>query len=166
MNDLEKLYSQHATAVFRFSWGLCGDRSTAEDLVSETFVRIMTRAPKIETSTALAYLLAVARNRFLSGRRRQGPEIPLSDHLFEELPTPHLDPLTRLDDQARLRVVITALRNLPESERAALLLRVDHDLAYNDIAAALDITPGAAKVRVHRARLRLASALESERKHS
>jgi RNA polymerase sigma-70 factor (ECF subfamily) len=72
-----------------------------------------------------------------------------------------------MDDQARLAVVLEALGTLPEGERAALLLRVDHDLPYEDIAAALGTTVGAAKVRVHRARLRLAQALEhdeSERK--
>ncbi|MFH1842625.1 MAG: RNA polymerase sigma factor [bacterium] len=162
MTDLEKLYRQHASAVFRFAWGLCGDRSTAEDLVSETFVRILTKAPKIETRTALAYLLAVARNTFLTGRRRRRAEVPLSDQLSDRLPAPLFDPDSRLDDQARLDTVIAALRNVPEGERAALLLRVDHDLSYDDIAAALGTTPGAAKVRVHRARMRLASAMAPE----
>jgi RNA polymerase sigma-70 factor (ECF subfamily) len=59
-------------------------------------------------------------------------------------------------------VVLRALRHLPEGERAALLLRVDHDLAYEEIAVTLGTTVGAAKVRVHRARRRLAGALESQ----
>jgi len=164
MTDLEKLYRQHASAVFRFAWGLCGDRSTAEDLVSETFVRIVTKAPKIETRTALAYLLAVARNTFLSGQRRQRQreEIPLSDQLSDRLPAPLFDPASRLENQARLDTVIAALRELPEGERAALLLRVDHDLSYDDIATALGTTPGAIKVRVHRARMRLVKAMTPE----
>ena len=59
MQDLEGIYRQHAPAVFRYAWGLSGDRTEAEDLVSETFVRLLTRAPKLETQTALAYLLAI-----------------------------------------------------------------------------------------------------------
>ena len=62
MNQIEALYRQHASAVFRFAWGLCGDRGLAEDIVSETYVRLLTRAPEIETQTALAYLLAIARS--------------------------------------------------------------------------------------------------------
>ncbi len=158
MNEFETLYRQHASAVFRFAWGLCGDRSRAEDIVSETFVRILTKAPRIETQTALAYLLAVARNVFLTGQRRRRREVPLP----EEMPANAHDPADRLDDQARLETVVRALRALPEGERTALLLRVDHDLPYGDIARALEISVGAAKVRVHRARLRLASALESQ----
>ena len=60
MDEIEKLYRKHASAVLRFAWGLCGDRGAAEDVVSETFMRILTRVPRIETRTALGYLLAVA----------------------------------------------------------------------------------------------------------
>jgi RNA polymerase sigma-70 factor (ECF subfamily) len=158
MDELEALYRQHASAVFRFALGLSGDRSRAEDIVSETFVRLLTKAPRIETRTALAYLLAIARNTYLTGLRRRGREVPLP----EEIPGPEDDPEGRLDDKARLEVVLRTLKSLPEGERAALLLRVDHDLNYEEIACALGTTVGAAKVRVHRARRRLACALESQ----
>ena len=71
-------------------------------------------------------------------------------------------PMLRLPLARKPEVVLRALRGLPEGERAALLLRVDHDLSYEEIASALGISAGAAKVRVHRARLRLASALKSQ----
>lgn len=154
MNEIETLYRRHAPAVLRFAWGLCGDRSRAEDIVSETFVRILTRAPRIETQTALAYLLAVARNVFLSGGRARRQEVPLPD----EVRAPAIDPDAGLDGRADLESVLRALHDLPEGERAALLLRVDHELSYGDIASALAISVGAARVRVHRARLRLAAA--------
>jgi len=159
MEPFEEIYRRHASAVFRFAWGLCGDRTRAEDLVSETFVRLLTRAPKIRTQTALAYLLAVARNTYLTSKSRQKREVPLSDDII----APGLDPGERLDDQARLKVVLSALDTLPEGERAALLLRADHDLSYEEIAAALDISVGAARVRVHRARTRLHAAQEIQR---
>jgi len=159
MDQFEILYRQHASAVFRFAWGLCGNRSCAEDLVSETFVRLLTKAPRIRTRTALAYLLAVARNTYLNGQRRRSREVELPD----EITAPQFDPAGRLDDRiddrARLETILVALDDLPEGERAALLLRIDHELPYEEIAAALDISVGAAKVRVHRARLRLTKAL-------
>jgi RNA polymerase sigma-70 factor (ECF subfamily) len=157
MNDFAEIYRQHAAAVLRFAWGLCGDRSTAEDIVSETFVRVLTRPDRIRTRTALAYLLAVARNTYLSGRRRYRREVALA----EDLVAPATDLDRRLDAESGLAVVLRALAGLSEAERAALLLRVDHELPYEEIAAALGISPTAAKVRVHRARLRLADALRA-----
>jgi RNA polymerase sigma-70 factor (ECF subfamily) len=160
MQELEALYRRHAPAVLRFAWGLCGDRSQAEDIVSETFIRILTRAPRIQTQTALAYLLVVARNVYLTGQRRRRREQPLP----EELVAPEHDPARAIDERARLDRVLETLRELPETERTALLMRMDHELSYEEIASALGTTVGAARVRVHRARLRLAQALESKEK--
>jgi RNA polymerase sigma-70 factor (ECF subfamily) len=152
MDEIEALYRQYATAILRFAWGLSGSRSEAEDLVSETFVKLLTGHAKIETRTALAYLLAITRNAYLTRRRRRSREVALPDEIGA-----YDDDLTgRLDNRARLGDVVRALAALPEGERSALLLRVDHELPYDEIAAALGITVGAARVRVHRARLRLA----------
>lgn len=156
MNEVEALYRQYAPAILRFAWRLSGDRSTAEDIVSETFVRLMTRPVRVETCTALAYLLTIARNLYLTRQRRSRREVPLVD----ELPGPEPDPAQRRDDQDRLGVTLRALQSLPEGERAVLLLRVDHGLPYEEIAASLGISVAAAKVRVHRARLRLAAVLQ------
>ena len=160
MDDLETLYRTHAAAILRFSCGLCGNWAWAQDIVSETFVRLLTHAPRIETRTARAYLLAIARNVFLQGRRRRVRETEVPDDVV----APGHDPDERLDSRARLAAVMRALASLPEGERAALLLRVDHELSYDDIAAALGISEGAARVRVHRARLRLAETTGSERR--
>jgi RNA polymerase sigma-70 factor, ECF subfamily len=161
MKEFETLYRTHASAILRFAWGLCGDRAQAEDIVSETFVRVLTRAPRIESRTALAYLLTIARNCYLSGQRRRRREVAMP----EDLPAPDQDPAGRLQTEAHLAATLLALRDLPEGERAALLLRVDHELPYEEIAVALGISVGATKVRVHRARLHLTSALESRGGH-
>jgi RNA polymerase sigma-70 factor (ECF subfamily) len=67
----------------------------------------------------------------------------------------------QLDGRERLEAVLHVLGQLPEGERAALLLRLDQGLSYEEIAAALGISTGAAKVRVHRARLKLLGARHS-----
>lgn len=152
--DLEALYRQHASAVFRFVYGLSRNRAEAEDIVSETFARVVTRAHKIANITARAYLFAVARNAFLDARRRHARETRVA----LELPLAQPDPMSLHDDRDRLAAALKALGAIPEGERAAFLLRVDHDLSYDEIAATLGISVTAAKVRVHRARLRLASA--------
>ncbi len=151
--DLEALYRQHALAVFRFAYGLCRNRSEAEDIVAETFARVVTRARAIEGATARAYLLTVARNVFLDAKRRSARDARALKEMEQETP----DTAERLDERERLAKALRALGALPEGERAALLLRLDHDLSYEEIAATLNISVAAAKVRVHRARLKLAA---------
>lgn len=152
--DLEALYRQHALAVFRFALGLCRDRTEAEDIVSEAFARVVTQAHRIQAATARAYLLTVARNVFLDQKRRSTRHARLLRDMEHQPP----ETAAGFDEQARLAGALEALGTLPEGERAALLLRLDHALPYDQIAAALGISVPAAKVRVHRARLRLASA--------
>jgi RNA polymerase sigma factor (sigma-70 family) len=67
-------------------------------------------------------------------------------------PGPHAQAVGR----AELDAVLADLQTLAEPDRAALLMRVQDQLAYEEIAAALDISVGAAKVKVHRARRKLA----------
>jgi RNA polymerase sigma-70 factor (ECF subfamily) len=155
MEEIEALYRLYAPAVLRFSIGLTGSVSRAEDLVSETFLRCMLRAPQIRTETALAYLLAIARNTFVSGLRRSRREAPLPEDLASDARSP-TDQLHAKDALSRLE---RAIPGLPEGERSALLMKVSGDLSYEDIAAALGISVVAAKVRVHRARQRLARTL-------
>jgi RNA polymerase sigma-70 factor, ECF subfamily len=152
MDEIDAMYRRYAPAVFRFAWGLTGDRSRAEDLVSETFVRLLARPPKVATETALGYLLAIARSVHVSGWRRRRREVALPP----EFPAEEQDPALRLDERDELARVLAGLALLPEGERTALLLRVDHDLPYEEIASVLGISVVAARVRVHRARIHLA----------
>jgi RNA polymerase sigma-70 factor (ECF subfamily) len=59
-----------------------------------------------------------------------------------------------------LERVLRALQELPEVVRSAVLLRGEANLSYEDIASALGVSPGAARVMVHRARAKLAAERE------
>jgi RNA polymerase sigma-70 factor (ECF subfamily) len=154
IGDLETLYREHALAVFRFALGLCRNRAEAEDIVSEAFARVVVRANRIESATARAYLLTVARNVFLDSKRRTARDA----RMLKDIEHAPADTVSQLDDRDRLANALKALGALPEGERAALLLRLDHALPYVQIAATLGFSVAAAKVRVHRARMRLATA--------
>lgn len=108
--NLEALYRQHALAVFRFAYGLCRQRSEAEDIVSETFARVVTRVRGIENATARAYLLTVARNVFLDGKRRTARDARILREMQRDPPETASQP----DDGARLARALEALGALPE----------------------------------------------------
>jgi len=146
--DFKALYERYAPDVFRFAMYLSGNRSDAEDITAETFVRAWTAPQTIQSATVKGYLFTIARNLFLQGLRRTSRQTTLS----EELPDPAPGAASRLDQQAELDAVLARLQTLPEVDRAAVLMRALEGLPYQEIAAALDISLSAAKVKVHRAR--------------
>lgn len=156
LTNFGELYRQHAPDVFRFALYLSGERAEAEDITAETFVRAWTAAERVRMSTVKGYLFTIARNLFLQGRRRKSRETALDDvH-----PDPRRGPEAHADSDSELRAVLAALRQLPEVDRAALLMRAEDEMPYEDIARALGISLASVKVKIHRARLRLAHIRE------
>jgi RNA polymerase sigma-70 factor (ECF subfamily) len=154
MLSFESLYRQFADDLFRFALSLCGDRADAEDVTAETFVRAWAGVDETRTATLKAYLFTIARN--LAHRRRQAGR--RQHELDAEAPAapPRLD--ERLAANAELRRVLVAIEELPERAREALILRVEHDLSYEEIAAIIGTSVASAKVQVHRARQKLAAS--------
>ncbi len=154
MIDFDQLYRGHAADLHRFVLHLSGDAVLAEDLVAETFIRVWTARDRVELATVRGYLFAIARNLFLKQLERRRREAPLEE--AGEPSTP--DDAARFDAARELREVLRDLQMLSEIDRTALLLRAEADLPYDEIARILGISETAAKVKVHRARLRLVAA--------
>ena len=106
-------------------------------------------------ATVRGYLFTIVRNLFLKQRRHERREVPLDEQLADGRPGPD----ERAAGQRDTRIVLAALARLPEIDRAAVLMRADEGVPYEEIAAALGISTVAAKVKVHRARLKLAESL-------
>jgi RNA polymerase sigma-70 factor (ECF subfamily) len=154
MNERADLYRRYADDIFRFALYLTGNRSDAEDITSETFVRVWTSTAPIRTQTVKGYLCTIARNLFLQGTRRTSRHVELVDQIRDDTPGPQ----ERAEHKAELARVMMRLQTLPEVDRAALLMRALEDLPYDEIAAALGISLASVKVKIHRARLALGDA--------
>lgn len=152
--DFSKLYRTYARDVHRFVLFLSGDPALADDIVSETFIRVWKARARVDLTTVKAYLLTIARNLYLQHRRHAQRTAELDEQMADSRPGPH----QRADARDELRAVMASLQHLPEVDRAALLMRTDGVMSYDDIARALGITVSAAKVKVHRARQKLAVA--------
>ena len=149
--SFHELWKKYAHDVYRFSLSLCGNPSMAEDLTSEAFLRAWVAKDRILALTVKAYLLSIARNLYLHEIRKHGRD----DAVDPGLPAPG-SPVRAAEEREQLRLALEGMLLLPEIDRAALLLRVQHDLSYEDIGAALGLPVSTARVKVHRARLRLA----------
>ena len=157
MTNFGELYRQHAPDVFRFALYLSGDRTEAEDITAETFVRAWTSPEPIRMATVKGYLFTIARNLFLKSLRRRSRHVELSEALADPRPGPQA--LAERDSE--LSAALAALQKLPEIDRAALLMRAQDEMPYDEIARALGISLAAVKVKIHRARLSLARLREA-----
>ena len=160
MIDFGTVYERHANDVFRFALYLTGNRTVAEDVTAEAFARAWAAVDRIRFGTVKAYLIAIARNLCLDACR----ELTSSGELPTSVPDQRPDSARSTENKLELDQVISDLRRLSDIDRAALLMRAEEELSYEEIAVALGITVTAAKVKVHRARKRLLELREARRR--
>jgi len=151
MTGVAELYERYAASVFRFALYLSGDRALAEDLTSETFVRVWTSAAPIRMATVKGYLFTIARHLYLHGLRNQASHVVLEDDLPDSGASPYQRAAAK-DEFSRVR---KSLMQLPEVDRTALLMRALDEMPYEEIARVLGISLASVKVKIHRARVAL-----------
>ncbi len=151
MTDIENLYARYAGDVRRFALYLCGDVVMADDITSDTFVRAWMAAGHIRQPTVKSYLFAIARNLYTDLLRRGARHTPLD----ENMPDRRISAQTQMELSAEVRAVLAALQQLSEMDRTVLLMRALDEMPYEEIAETLGIPVVTAKVKVHRARLKL-----------
>lgn len=152
MTDFEALYAHYSRDIYRFALYLCANHAEAEDITSETFVRAWNATGEIRAVTAKSYLFAIARNCYLEKLRRGARQTQLDETMPDSTANPYADAERRIE----LNRVLGALQQLPEVDRTVLLLRVQEEWSYQEIADAVQISLSAVKVKIHRARLKLA----------
>ncbi|MEU9245470.1 RNA polymerase sigma factor [Streptomyces shenzhenensis] len=162
-----QLYEEFARAVYNHGLRLTGDWSTAEEVMSETFLAAWRTRARVheDGGSLLPWLLGIATHKAdnaLRGQRRR--------RLFlarQPQPSAQEDfaPRTvgRIDDARRLHAVHAALGRLRRQEREVLALCVWSGLDYQQTAEALGIAVGTVRSRLSRARKRLARLAEEDR---
>lgn len=149
--NFHDLYQKYAQDTYRFAYWLCGNAQDAEDITSETFVRALTSADEIYAETVKGYLLTIARNLAYK-RSRQTKR--LTDLTFD-LPAHGNGPEQTAETNLGLQDAMYFLQSLPEIDRSALLMHIQEDMPYEEIARVLGISVAAARVKVHRTRIKL-----------
>ncbi len=149
-----ELVRRHGPAVARFLYSSGALAADIEDLVQETLFRAFRGLDRWRGEASFrSWLFTIAGNLTRDAfRRRKGREvIPLEDRDLPDRADPDAE-LAAGELEERLR---TELGRLPRLQREVFLLRVQEGTSYEDIAAALGTTPGAARVHYHHAVKRL-----------
>jgi RNA polymerase sigma factor (sigma-70 family) len=141
-------------------------RTVADDLAAETFTRAFERRSSYDTRAerALPWLLGIAINLLAHHRRSERRHLRALAAARQPESTERFADATngRIDAAAVRGRLVTALEQLDDYDREALLLYAWGELKYDEIAAVLGIPVGTVRSRLHRARRRLRQALEAE----
>jgi RNA polymerase sigma-70 factor, ECF subfamily len=150
--------AEHRPRLIRAAYAMCGSREDAEDLVQETFERVLRRPRFVQRDRDVAYLLRVLRHTWsaharVAARRRTTPSPPEDlDWIADERIAPDL----AID----VRLAYAAMADLSEPLRATIVAVDVVGLSYKEAARSLRTRVGTIMSRLYRAREQVAAALE------
>ncbi len=178
--NFEALVREHQGMVFRTLTRLTGSGAQVEDLAQEVFLRLYRALPEFRGDSALSTYLYrivvnVAQDEWKRRRKERGviATAPAAEEDGEagwiesfagdELTEHARNPEQRMEDAEVQAAVEAALRELPEMERAVLVLYHQEEISYEGIAAALGLPINTVRTHLHRGRKRLSEMLSARR---
>ena len=158
MTDVERLFRTYNAALVRYLTRRLGDRDWAEEVAQETFVRAL-RQESIANERAWLFAVAtnLVRDEARKDARRRRHLALLAEQERDSVSEPEPTTLERAQEAALARKAVDALA---ERDRLALLMR-EEGLDYNEIAEALELSPGSIGTTLSRARRRLVESYEA-----
>jgi RNA polymerase sigma-70 factor, ECF subfamily len=141
----------HLDRLYRAAWALSGSREDAEDLVQETYARVLSRPRLLRNEDDLGYLLRALRNTFLNEQRTRSRRLraePLPDQMDLVADRGAVQPEAALE----ARELYAAIAALPDDFRDVLVAVDVTGLSYKEAAKALKIREGTVMSRLFRAR--------------
>src|ERR1700749_4450314 len=152
---------KHVDRLYRAAWGLCGSREDAEDLVQETFARVLSRPRMLHGDEELYYLMRVLRNTFLTSRRTASRR-PVTVATLDDVVAADPKPLARPDQGLEIQELYATIAQLPEDFRMALVAIDVLGLSYREAARALRVREATITTRLFRARKQVAQRLSDD----
>ncbi|MBT3635802.1 MAG: RNA polymerase sigma factor [Opitutae bacterium] len=160
---MEELIGLWKLPLFRFFLRSLNHHQDSEDLTQRVFIRVYRSSaryvPKAKFST---WIFTVARNLLIDEikKRQRRPQIVSDEHIENR------NSMNSGNLQEWNEILLRRLDTIPENQKTALLLRVQRELSYKEIAEVMKTTESSVKTWIHRARLDLKSSLSSTDKTS
>ncbi len=153
--------TQHVDRLYRAAWALCGSREDAEDLVQETFARVLSRPRVLHGDDDIYYLMRVLRNTFFTNRRTAGRR-PVTVATLEDVVAADHRPTGQPERALEMQELYATIASLPDNFRMALVAVDVLGLSYREAARALRVREATLTTRLFRARRQLAKQLLPE----
>ncbi len=173
----ESIFRKHNAAMIRVCSGMLKSRHTAEEVVQETWIAVLTRVDSFERRSSLAgWIYAIMMNKARSCARRDGRVVFFDDAgddngleaafdgrgRWRNIPElwDGLTPERHVEGRSVLAHVEAAIEALPAMQRAVLVLRGQQELDPAEVCAILEISDGNMRVLLHRARIAVRNELD------
>jgi RNA polymerase sigma-70 factor (ECF subfamily) len=147
--QIDDLIERHKAMVFRTAWRILGEKSDAEDITQEVFLRLY--KTKEEPSAPWIYRITV--NLCLDQIRKRKPQA--TESTLETLQSSQPNPEQQLELEQKQQRLARLIAKLPERERACLVLRDLEGLNSREVASILDCTEETVRTSIHRAKEKL-----------
>ena len=157
---MEELIGLWKMPLFRFFLRSLNHHEDAEDLTQRVFIRIYRSSERYQAKAKFStWVFTIARNLLIDEikKRNRRPQMVFDEHI-EKVG----DGEDRRSEELT-EILIRHLDSLPENHRSALLLRVQRELSYREIAEVMQTTEASVKTWIHRARLELRQSLSNLR---
>ncbi|MDR0721532.1 MAG: RNA polymerase sigma factor [Treponema sp.] len=166
MTEFRKLYETVFPILFKVAYRIANSEEAAEDLCQEAFFRLYEKNMVFPNAEETKYwLIRVVKNAALNYAKRKDRERKAYQKAFREDIRLEKTGEQVLINQETQQEVQEALKKLPDNLRIVLILKEYGELNYKEIGRALGISEGNVKVRVFRARERLAGLLSKDGSH-
>jgi RNA polymerase sigma-70 factor, ECF subfamily len=159
------LVEEYSTTLYRVAYSVTRNAADAEDVVQETFLRVLRHSDKLgEVRDYRVWLVRIAWNLVLDRKRRAKtrPQVDNFEELARVLPAEELGAEKLAITAQRHAKILRLIDDLPEREREVLLLSAVKELSTVEIAVVLKTTESTIRSRLYRARHTLAGLLEQE----
>ncbi len=156
----ERLVPAYRRRVFGLAFSILRDRTAAEDLAQEVFVKLWRALPRYDGRAKLStWIYTITRNASISALRARRPALSMSEPAVQEAVEGLAAPDGPAAGDLELRRSIEAL---PEKQRQAITLYYLDERPVEEVAEMMGLPANTVKTHLHRARARLASALAAE----
>lgn len=153
--------THHIDRLYRAAWALCGSREDAEDLVQDTFARVLSKPRMLSGDDDLAYLMRVLRNTFFTSRRTASRR-PVTSASIEDVVAADPQPTHQPEHALDVQELYAAVAQLPDDFRLALVAVDILGLSYREAASALRTREATITTRLFRARRQVAGMLTDD----
>jgi RNA polymerase sigma-70 factor (ECF subfamily) len=146
----DQLVRRYVRDVYETTARVLGDRDLAQDAAQDAFVNALGALGRFRGESSFkTWLLRIALNSARSIARRRGRRREVTLELASDVVADSADEVHRIGTATEAQRIESLLPRLPEKQRMAVILRLQQGLGYDEVAAALDCTEGAARVNYH-----------------